>query len=279
MYEAFWGLSEPPFNLTPDPRFLFMSKQHEEALSMLRYSISRDKGATMLTGDIGLGKTTLTRKLVEGLDPLDWRVVQIVNPILTPLQFLREILGQLGEPNDFRDRQQYASFLRKVAIEHFERGVKLLVIVDEAHLIRNSLTFEELRLVLNFELNDVFPLSLVLVGQPELRQKLARVPALDQRIAVRHTLKPLDVTQTGELLLHRLRVAGYTSDQSPFSPDAVYLLHRYSNGIPRMATQLADSVLLSAFQANQRIADAFLMHSIICDHAGYDVLLKQEVAA
>jgi general secretion pathway protein A len=117
------------------------------------------------------------------------------------------------------------------------------------------------------------------VGQPELRQKLQKVPAFDQRIAIRHALKPLDAAQTGDLLLHRLRVAGYGGDRSPFSPDAVYLLHRYSGGIPRMAIQLADSVLLAAYEARQLVADAFLMHSIICDHAGYDVLLKQEVAA
>jgi general secretion pathway protein A len=145
-------------------------------------------------------------------------------------------------------------------------------------LIRASQTFEELRLLLNCQMNDGFLISLILLGQLELRAKIQKVPALDQRIAVRQHLGPLDVTDTGEMLLHRLRVAGYTGELSPFSPDAVFLLHKYSGGIPRLATQLADNVLMMAFAAKQRVVDGFLMHSVICDHAGHDVTFQKEAA-
>src|SRR5690348_4578103 len=105
MHEAYWGLNEPPFSLTPDPRFLYLSRAHEDALMMLHYAISRNKGAAMLSGDIGLGKTTISRKLLELLDPIRTRVVMIVNPILTPVQILQEILNQLEVPIVSRNRQ------------------------------------------------------------------------------------------------------------------------------------------------------------------------------
>jgi general secretion pathway protein A len=278
MYEAFWGLNEPPFSLTPDPRFLYMSRQHMDALMMLHYAITRNKGAAMLSGDIGLGKTTLSRKLLEGLDPVHTKIVLIVNPILTPTQFFQEILSQLGEPTSSKNRQLLISELHRILVGFYERGQRVVLMVDEAHLIRASQTFEDLRLLLNCQMNDGFLISLILLGQLELRGKIQKVPALDQRIAVRQHLGPLNVPDTAEMLLHRLRVAGFTGDVSPFSADAVVLLHKYSGGIPRLATQLADNVLMMAFAQKQRVIDGFLMYSVICDHAGHDVNQRMEAA-
>src|SRR5512141_3015408 len=116
MYEAYWGLKEPPFSLTPDPRFLYMSRGHEDALMMLHYAITRNKGAAMLSGDIGLGKTTVSRKLLDLLDPVKHRVVLIVNPILTPVQILQEILEQLDFPTASRNRQVLVAELHKVLV-------------------------------------------------------------------------------------------------------------------------------------------------------------------
>ncbi len=279
MYEAYWGLNEPPFSLTPDPRYLYLSRQHQEALSMLQYAIERNKGVAVLSGEIGLGKTTVCRRFLETLDPVFNRIVHIVDPNLTPVQILREILDQVGETTDSSDRQQLSSQLHRVAKEYYTRGSRIVVLVDEAHLIRSEQTFEELRLLLNCQVNDAFPISLILVGQSELREILAKVPALDQRIAIRQVLKPLDVRDVEALLSHRLRTAGYIGEVSPFSPDAIYLIHRYSGGIPRLATQLADSVLLAAFWAKQKVADSFLMHSVICDQSGAGVLLKEKIVA
>lgn len=270
MYEAYWGLSESPFSLTPDPRFLYMSRSHEDALMMLHYAITRNKGAAMLSGDIGLGKTTISRKLLDLLDPVQNRVVLIVNPILTPVQILNEILLQLEMPSTSRNRQVLVADLHKALLGYYEHGRKVVLMIDEAHLIRNTGTLEELRLLLNCQMNDQFLINLILLGQIELRAKLAKVPALEQRLAVRQHLRPLDHVETGEMILHRLRVAGYTEDQSPFTPDAIFELHKYTKGTPRLTSQVADNALMVSFAQKARKIDGFLMHSVICDFTGQE---------
>lgn len=271
MYESYWGLTEPPFSLTPDPRFLYLSRGHEDALMMLHYAITRNKGAAMLAGDIGLGKTTVSRKLLDLLDPVKNKVVLIVNPILTPVQILQEILGQLEIVTNTRNRQLLVQELHNQLIRFYERGQRVVLVIDEAHLIRSGQTFEELRLLLNCQMNDQFLISLILLGQSELRAKIAKVPALEQRLAVRQTLKPLDVSETGEMVLHRLRVAGYTEEHSPFSPDAIFELHKYTKGAPRLISQLADNALMVAFARKEKVIDGFLMHSVIAEYSGVEV--------
>ena len=268
MYEAYWGLTEPPFSLTPDPRFLYMSRGHEDALMMLHYAISRNKGAAMLSGDIGLGKTTVSRKLLDLLDPVKNRVVLIVNPILTPVQILQEILGQLEIDTNSRNRQVLIQDLHKQLLSCYERGQRVVLMIDEAHLIRSAATLEELRLLLNCQMNDQFLLSLILLGQNELRAKIAKVPALEQRLAVRQSLKPLDHHETGEMILHRLRIAGYTAEQSPFTPDAIFELHKYTRGYPRLVSQIADNALMVGFAQKVKIVDGFLTHNIIEEFSG-----------
>ncbi|MFI5384908.1 MAG: ExeA family protein [Fimbriimonadales bacterium] len=268
MYEAYWGLSEAPFSLTPDPRFLFMSRGHEDALMMLHYAVTRNKGAAMLSGDIGLGKTTISRRLLELLDPVKNRVVMIVNPILTPTQMLQEILLQLDIKCDSRNRQVLVAALHKQLLTWYERGSRVVLIVDEAHLIRNAGTLEELRLVLNCQMNDQFLINLLLLGQIELRDKIKSVPALEQRLAVRQHLKPLNAIETGDMILHRLKVAGYAGEHSPFAPDAIYEMHKYTKGTPRLISQIADNALMMAFARKQQSIDGFLIHEIVGEHSG-----------
>src|SRR5688500_4805133 len=153
MYESYWGLTEQPFSLTPDPRFLYMSRAHEDALMMLHYAITRNTGAAMLSGDIGLGKTTISRKLLDLLDPVRNRMVLIVNPILTPVQMLQEILTQMEAPNHSRNRQVLIQELHKHLLVHYERGQRVVLMIDEAHLIRSSATLEELRLLLTCQMH------------------------------------------------------------------------------------------------------------------------------
>jgi general secretion pathway protein A len=270
MYEAYWGLSEPPFSLTPDPRFLYLSRSHEDALMMLHYAISRHKGAPMLSGDIGLGTTTVSRKLLDLLDPVHNRLVLIVNPILTPVQMLQEILGQLEFETQSRNRQTLVQELHKQLIACYERGERVVLIIDEAHLIRSAHTLEELRLLLNCQMNDQFLLSLVLLGQTELRPKIAKVPALEQRLAVRQNLRPLDMTETGEMILHRLRVAGYTGEANLFSPDAIFEIHKYSKGYPRLISQIADNALMIGFVPKAQLIDGFLIHNIVNEFNGQE---------
>lgn len=271
MYESYWGLTEPPFSLTPDPRFLYMSRGHEDALMMLHYAITRNKGAAMLAGPIGLGKTTVSRKLLELLDHVKTRVVLIVNPILTPTQMLQEILGQLEVPVSSKNRQVLVQELHNTLLRYYERGQRVVLIIDEAHLIRSSQTLEEMRLLLNCQMNDQFLISLLLLGQPELREKIAKVPALEQRMAVRQSLKPLDAIETGEMILHRLRIAGYTGEDSPFTPDAIFELHKYAQGAPRLISQLADNALMVAFAQKAKLVDGYIMHTVVGDYSGREV--------
>ncbi len=268
MYEAYWGLTEAPFSLTPDPRFLFMSRGHEDALMMLHYAVTRNKGAAMLSGDIGLGKTTVSRRLLELLDPVKNRVVMIVNPILTPTQIIQEILLQLDIKCDSKNRQVLVAELHKQLLTWYELGKRVVVIVDEAHLIRNSGTLEELRLLLNCQMNDQFLVNLLLLGQIELKAKLKKVPALEQRLAVRQSIKPLNEVETGEMIMHRMRVAGYTGENGPFTPDAIFEIHKYSKGAPRLISQIADNALMIAFARKLKMIDGFLVHEIVSEHSG-----------
>lgn len=268
MYEAYWGLNEPAFGLTPDPRFLFMSRAHEDALMMLHYAITRNKGAAMLSGGIGLGKTTISRKLIELLDPVQNRIVMIVNPILTPTQMLQEVLAQLDQPVATRNRQALVQHLHQVLIDMYDHGRRVVLMIDEAHLIRSAASLEELRLLLNCQMNDQFLMNLILFGQNELRAKIGRVPALEQRLAVRHTLKPLDVQETGDMVLHRMRIAGFTGERSPFTPDAVYQMHKFTEGVPRLVSQIADNALMLGFAKKAQMIDAFLMHDVVEDYSG-----------
>lgn len=270
MYEAYWGLTEPPFSLTPDPRFLYMSRSHEDALMMLHYAVTRNKGAAMLWGDIGLGKTTISRKLLDLLDPVKNKVVLIVNPILTPIQILQEILVQLEVPSTSRNRQTLVTEMHAALLKYYERGQRVVLLVDEAHLIRSTSTLEELRLLLNCQMNDQFLISLILLGQIELRGKIAKVPALEQRLAVRQNLKPLDPSETGEMILHRLRVAGYTAEKSPFTPDAILEIHKYAKGTPRLTSQIADNALMVSYAQKLKLIDGCLVHGVVCEFTGQE---------
>ena len=268
MYEAYWGLREAPFTLTPDPRFLYMSRDHEDALMMMHYAITRNKGAAMLAGKIGLGKTTITRKLLETLDPVLYKLVMIVNPLLTPLQMLQEVLSQLDIETKSRNRQVLIQSLHLSLLENYDRGQRVILMIDEAHLIKSTAAFEEIRLLLNCQMNDQFLISLILVGQPELREKLATVPALEQRLAVRYELKVMDEFDTGELITHRLRVAGYTRKQSPFTPDAIHEIYKISGGVPRVILQLADNAMLMAMARKEPMIDGFLTHYVAEEYFG-----------
>jgi general secretion pathway protein A len=268
MYEQYWGLVEPPFSLTPDPRFLYLSRKHEDALMMLHYAITRNKGAGMLVGDIGFGKTTISRKLLELLDPITYKVVLIVDPLMTPTQMLQEILLQLGVETKNRNRQYLVNTLHQHLLCAYERGQRVVLIVDEAHLLRSARTFEELRLFLNCQMNDQFLLSLLLMGQLELKNRIDKVPALKQRLAVRYDLKALDQAETGEMIRYRLRTAGYPADSSPFTPEAVFEIYKYSQGTPRLISQTADAALMVGMAQKLQRIDGVTMHSVVGDLNG-----------
>jgi general secretion pathway protein A len=245
MFRRFYGLREKPFSKTPDPRFLFMSRGHQEALARLQYAVEEREPA-LLTGEIGSGKTTISRALMDSLDD-SHRFCFIFNPVLTPLEFLRVVARNLGSENpaDCKDE-----LLKEITGElyncHNEGGCPVIVI-DEAQLIPGREVFEEIRLLTNFQLDDKNLLSMIVMGQPEVRKKLADpvFEPLRQRIGVQYHLAPLDLEETMEYMDFRLKVAG--GKPGLFSPEAIQLIHELSGGVPRRINAIATNALLVGY--------------------------------
>ena len=265
MFEEFFGLATKPFGKTPDPVFLYESNQHREALARLEYSVD-EKELALLTGDIGSGKTTLSRALIDRVG--DTRpVVLLINPRLTPMQLLRSIARGLElEPPRFRN--DVLDQLHTKLYELYEQKREPVLIIDEAQLIPSKATFDEIRLLTNFQLDDQNLLSVVLIGQPELDARLERdaYAPLRQRIGMRYSLGPLSLQETIEYIEHRIRVAG--GDRNPFSTEAMEEIHQRSRGIPRLINTLATTALLDAFGEDAetievpRVASAAQEHRI-----------------
>jgi len=244
MFEEFFGLQTKPFGKTPDPAFLYESTQHREALARLEYAVE-EKELALLVGDIGSGKTTLSRALIDRVG--DARpVVLLINPRLTPMQLLRSVARALElEPARFRN--DLLDQLHAKLYELFEQKREPVLIIDEAQLIPSKATFDEIRLLTNFQLDDQNLLSVVLVGQPELEGRLDReaYAPLRQRIGMRYSLGPLSLDDTAHYIEHRICVAG--GARNPFSRSAMEEIHTRSGGIPRLINTLATTALLDAF--------------------------------
>jgi type II secretory pathway predicted ATPase ExeA len=252
MYKSFYGLKERPFGKTPDPRFLYLAQQYEEALARLAYAVE-EREIAVLTGEIGCGKTTLSRALMDQ-DERD-RFVLIVNPRLTPNQLLRELAIRLElEPRRFRADLVDALSDRLLQLHQEGRGVVL--IVDEAQLIPGKPTFDELRLLSNFQLDDANLIAILLIGQPELRERLKHhaYAALRQRVGMWYHLAPLTAEETASYVEFRLGVAG--GDEAVFARPALEAVHRHSKGIPRLVNNLCTNALLVGFGKEERPVSA-----------------------
>lgn len=248
MYTSFFGLSEKPFAITPDPRYLFMSERHAEALAHLLYGITESGGFIQLTGEVGTGKTTVVRSLLERM-PGHADVAVILNPQQTPLQFVLSICEELGifvRDDDSNSLKDLVDILNKRLLETHAKGRRVVVIVDEAQNLSPE-TLEQVRLLTNLETASAKLLQIILIGQPELREVLSRVELrqLAQRITGRYHLDPLSKTETAAYVNHRLKIAGCTTEL--FTPAALREMHRLSTGIPRIINVISDRALLGAF--------------------------------
>ncbi len=263
MYEEFYGLTEKPFSKTPDPRFLYHSAKHAEALARLQQAVD-EQDIVLLTGEIGTGKTTLSRALIDSLDER-FRPVLIINPRLTPSQLLRTIALRLGMEDAGRFKLGLMEGINAKLYELFEAGKQAVLIIDEAQLIPGKATFEELRLLTNFQLDDRNLLALVLIGQPELKTRLEhrQYRALRQRIGMRYHLGPLDAAETSEYVKHRLSVAGR---QAPlFDDEALGLLFEHSEGLPRRINVIAGNALLEGFGREAQLIGPEIIKSVVKD--------------
>ncbi len=243
MYEEYWGLREKPFENTPNPRFYYRSPEHEETFARMLYAIRERKGAAVISGEYGSGKTLLGRALMQELDDERYEVAFLFNPKLSALQFLKELVHQLGGNGQDNDKVRLMRNLNEVLYANYRRGKDTVVLIDEAQAIPDEEVFEEIRLLLNFQLNDRFLLTLLLVGQPELREKVAAIPQFAQRVAVQYHLKGLTFRETENYIRHRLEVAGAYYDM--FLNESYSLIHERSGGIPRRINHICD---LSLFE-------------------------------
>ncbi|MCJ7580796.1 MAG: AAA family ATPase [Candidatus Aminicenantes bacterium] len=244
MYESYWGLNEKPFENTPDPRFLFLSSEHLEALTRLIYIVEELKGATLLTGEYGCGKTVLSRLLFEKLSPDKYNVALLTNPMLDPTELLEEICFQLGvESKETSSKTQLLRDLNDSLYRNMKNSKGTIIIVDEAQAIKNEQAFEELRLLLNFQLNDRFLLTLILIGQPELREMIGKMKQFKQRISMQYHLNPLNSNDSAKYITHRLKVAGVR--RKIFTDDAVKIIWGHANGVPRVMNTICDTCLLT----------------------------------
>ena len=249
MYLDFYGLREPPFSITPDPRFVFLSERHRDALAHLLYGIGQGGGGgfVQLTGEVGTGKTTLCRLLLEQL-PENARVALVLNPRLSPVELLESIGEELRLDLTGRrgSLKSLVDGLNTYLLEAYGQGLRVVLIVDEAQNLSTE-ALEQIRLLTNLETHTQKLLQIILLGQPELRDMVARpeLRQLSQRITARYHLTPLDPDETEAYVRHRLGVAGST--RMPFTRLALRRLHAHSGGVPRLINTIADRALMAGY--------------------------------
>lgn len=264
MYESYWAIKEKPFENTPDPRFIYFSNEHLEAISRLTYAVEERKGAALLTGDYGCGKTVISRLLFEKLTHDRYESALITNPLLNPIALLREICFQLDVKISVKSpKTQLLRKLNERFYENMNNNKDTVIIIDEAQAINNLTAFEELRLLLNFQLNDRFLLTLILIGQPELREKINELKQLKQRLAIKYHLNPLNEQETEKYIIHRLDVAEATREI--FTPKAMRLTWEKSEGIPRVINNICDMSLLVGFTKKLNKIDRDLIEEVASD--------------
>src|SRR5271167_2610578 len=248
MYKAFYRLQRNPFEITPDPSFLFPTMRHNEALATLYYGVTSHRGFVVLTGEVGTGKTLILRSLLGLLQRRDVAFALIFNPTLSPLEFMRYIARDFGLPVGDKAKDELIHVLNGFLLQRYQKGLTTLLVVDEAHHLSAEI-LEEIRLLTNLETSQQKLLQIVLAGQPELDQKLDshELRQLKQRIALRCHLDPLSLNETREYMTRRLKIAGATGVNQIFSGPAIDGVFSHSHGIPRLINTICENALLAGY--------------------------------
>ncbi len=265
MYKEFFGLRANPFNVNPDPRYLFLTRHTEEALACLTYGIQSRKGFVLLTGEVGTGKTTLINKLLEWLRVQQVPTAFVFNSRLNVPQFLDYMMADFGIPSDSRSKSQILLRLYNWLLDRYRAGETAVLIVDEAQGLSDEL-LEEIRMMTNLETFTEKLLQIVLVGQPELEQKLKQpnLRQLRQRLTLRAKTYPLTAEETKSYVAQRLRIAGWNG-QPIFDSESLLAIHQYSCGIPRVVNLVCEHCLVSAFVDQQRMVTANVVEVVARD--------------
>ncbi len=266
MYKEFYGLRERPFDLSPNPRFLFLSKGHKEALAHLRYGLGGRPGLTVLVGDAGTGKTTLVRAALQSLGASESKIVHLSNPTLTRAEFYQYLASSYGLSAEAAESKTV--FIKELALaltSAASAGGVIALVVDEAQSLPHAL-LEEIRLLTNTEGAAGNTVTIALVGQPELAARLndPSLRQLKQRISLRSELLPLDLNETAAYVAARVRVAGGRPELL-FTRDAILTIHEHSAGIPRTISVLCDNALVNGFAADVKPVGRQIVHEVCRD--------------
>src|SRR5271156_1785207 len=248
MYKSFYNLKRNPFEITPDPSFLFPTTRHNEALASLYYGVTAHRGFAVLTGEVGTGKTLILRSLLGLLQRRDVGFALIFNPSLSPLEFMRYIASDFGLPVTGKAKDELIHVLNDFLLQQHEKGLTSLLVVDEAHHLSPEI-LEEIRLLTNLETADEKLLQILLVGQPELDDKLDSpdLRQLKQRVALRSHLVPLNSEETKGYIQRRLELAGSSRPAALFPPETIAAVFQHSPGLPRLINTICENALIAAY--------------------------------
>ena len=252
MYNEFFGLDDAPFTLTPDPRYIVFTPSYNEVLASLYYGLEQAKGLIVLTGEVGTGKTTALRWILRRLDS-SVLAAYVFNPRLSIEEFYHHVTQMLGI-KDWTNKAELLNVMGKVLAERHRRGLRTVIIIDEAHELSDNV-LEEIRLMLNFESDNAKHLQIVLTGQPELRDKLnqANLRQLKQRVALRCNMHPFPTVEEVERYITERLIIGGAEDPNIFADEAIDLIFRCSDGIPRQINNLCDNAMVTAYGAGERV--------------------------
>ena len=267
MYKAFYSLKRNPFEITPDPSFLFPTGKHNEALAALYYGVRRHKGFVVLTGEVGTGKTLLLRCLLQSLkQSSDVAYAYIFNGLLSPVEFLQYIVNDLGLPATSKNKGELLLQIAHYVISRSHKNLTTFLVVDEAHHLSEEI-LEEIRLLTNLESDNQKLLQILLVGQPELNDKLdsPKLRQLKQRIALRSHLVPLDSDETKGYVERRLRLAGSPCPSALFPPETIAAVYQHSQGLPRLINTICENALIAAYAKQMRTVSPDIIDNIATD--------------
>mgnify|MGYP000850630102 CR=1 FL=1 len=277
MYEKFYNFTEKPFNTTPDSKFFFPSPKHSEALNSLIYAINERKGFVVITGEIGAGKTTVCRTLLNKLN-VNTRIATIINTHLTPKDLIAAILDEFDVEYTSGNKQKLLKALNQYLIRQLAADMNVVLIIDEAQNLTPT-ALEEVRMLSNLETEKEKLIQIILLGQPQLRAKLdnPKLEQFRQRIAVYYHLNALNREETQNYILHRLSLVSANGNGNVFTPEAIDMVYEHSRGIPRLINLACDSALLSGYVEESPVISSKIMQEVIRERDFINQLDKETI--